>query len=545
MFGSITSALDPYTEGDRTGVLVSLMAGFSAYIGNGPAVETGKGASPLMFWPVLCGPSGLGRKGTATGIASRVLEAAFRTFSEDNTVHGLPATGLGFIGELDERSANGTAQPVLFLEEEMDTFITNARRDTKVGVYLRKAWDGQTISHKTKHDDVKIRRPHVAIIGHVQPKNWAAISGSRDATGGTYNRFFPVWVYQSKTLPVFEATDTAQVIRACARALREVADWARDADTVTVPRHVAQVFETTHRPICEALTNGSEELSQYTERAMAYMVRLAALYALADQREEISVADFDAALALVTYSVESVAYILPEAEMAQELPLALRVERFIAEAGETGVASTVIYRKFGIRKAELETLIADMDTIESFKAASTGGRPAQMYRYVGAPAADDADDIEGDTIWEVFREDVPTEDAPEESAEVAPVFALAPAPAVVASDETEVLSGMKDAAPAASYYLTEDEWDEVDASTPEPVVPAIEEPAAETVTESAVRAFLTTPAGTEMLQEILSAMMAAQAPTPAPAKRPARASRSRSKVKLDAASLATVDEVAA
>ena len=31
----------------------------------------------------------------------RVLEAAFKTFAEDNTVHGLPATGLGFIGELD------------------------------------------------------------------------------------------------------------------------------------------------------------------------------------------------------------------------------------------------------------------------------------------------------------------------------------------------------------------------------------------------------------------------------------------------------------
>ena len=58
LFGLITSALDPHTEGDRTGVLVSLMAGFSAYIGHGPSVETGKGGSPLMFWPVLVGPSG-------------------------------------------------------------------------------------------------------------------------------------------------------------------------------------------------------------------------------------------------------------------------------------------------------------------------------------------------------------------------------------------------------------------------------------------------------------------------------------------------------
>ena len=122
LFGRIANALDPYTEGAKVGVLVSLMAGFSAYIGHGPTVETGKGQSPLMFWPVLCGPSGLGRKGTATGIAMRVLESAFKTFTEENTVYGLPATGLGYIGELDERATSGTANPVLFVEEEMDMF---------------------------------------------------------------------------------------------------------------------------------------------------------------------------------------------------------------------------------------------------------------------------------------------------------------------------------------------------------------------------------------------------------------------------------------
>ena len=144
---------------------------------------------------------------------------------------------------------------------------------------------GRPSATRPSTTDVKVRNPHVAIIGHAQPKNWAAIRGSKDATGGTYNRFFPVYVVQSKTLPVFEATDTQNVIKTAARALREVADWARDADTVTVPSEVAQVFESKHRPICEALTSGSEELSQYTERAMAYLVRLAALYALADQRE--------------------------------------------------------------------------------------------------------------------------------------------------------------------------------------------------------------------------------------------------------------------
>ncbi|MFF0870189.1 hypothetical protein ACFYUV_51165 [Nonomuraea sp. NPDC003560] len=73
------------------------------------------------------------------------------------------------------------------------------------------------------------------------------------------------------------------------------------------------------------------------------------------------------------------------------------------------MASTVIHRKFGIRKVELETLIADMDTIESFKAASTGGRPSQMYRYVGTPVTDDDDTAKDDMTWEAFCEDIPAE----------------------------------------------------------------------------------------------------------------------------------------
>lgn len=389
LFGRITAALDPYTEAAPVGVLVSLMAGFSAYVGHGPTVETGKGDSPLMFWPVLCGPSGLGRKGTATSIAMRVMDTAFKTFAEDNTVYGLPATGLGYIGELDERAIGGTGQPVLFIEEEMDTFISAARRDAKVGVYLRKSWDGQTVAHKTKHDDIKVKRPHISIIGHCQPKNWAAIRGTKDATGGTYNRFAVFYVFRSKTLPVFQATDSNEVIRQAARELRSVADFAREVDSVIVPKHVAEVFENKHRPICEALTSGSEELSQYTERAMAYMVRLAALYALSDKRDEISVRDFDAALALVSYSIDSIAFILPEAEVSEESSMAVKVETFVKEFGEAGCTATEIYRAFAIKASDLRDIVGQLDSIEVVKGEGTGrGRPPMLYRIVTPEASE-------------------------------------------------------------------------------------------------------------------------------------------------------------
>ncbi|WP_250212810.1 DUF3987 domain-containing protein [Acrocarpospora catenulata] len=224
---------------------------------------------------------------------------------------------------------------------------------------------------------------------HVQPKNWAAVSGGKDATGGTWNRVLPVWVNQSKTLPVFESSDAHEVVRAAARALRQAGDYARQVDTVTVPRYVAHVFESKHRPIVEAMIS-TEAMSQYAERAMAYMIRLAALFALSEHRDEVSERDFDAALALVTYSIQTIAYVLPEAEASEEASLSVKVENFIREAGNTGRTATEIYRALNIKASELRDIVAQLDTIEVTKSQSGMGRPSMIYRYVDLDVTDGA-----------------------------------------------------------------------------------------------------------------------------------------------------------
>ncbi|WP_371784678.1 DUF3987 domain-containing protein [Streptosporangium subroseum] len=380
-FGKMVEELDKYTEGSKVGVLVTLLSGFSAAVGSLPGVGTGKGTMPLSFWPVLVGPTGVGRKGTATGIAMKVVEAGLGSFFQNNVSYNLPATGLGFANELAERAIRGVSAPMLFISEEMDEFIANAKRDTKIGGYLRKAWDGSTIGHRTSQVDLQIHKPHVAIVGHVQPKNWGAISGSRDATGGTYNRFFPVWVIQSKKLPVFASANPGKVIERLGNRFRIMVNFAQEVTDLIVPAKVAKVFESKHREICDAMTTGNEELGQYTERAMAYMIRLAGLYALADKRTEISVADFDAALALITYMVETVTYTLPEATASgNEIPT--RLLAFIREAGEAGVSSTEVGRKFQkLRAAEIKAITDGCMSVDVTKLRPEGGRPTTLYTW--------------------------------------------------------------------------------------------------------------------------------------------------------------------
>jgi hypothetical protein len=386
--GKMVDELDQYTEGSKVGVLTTLLAGVSAAIGTLPRVGTGTRKMPMSFWPVLVGPTGLGRKGTATGIAMKVIESGLGDFAEHSVVYGCPATGLGFANELAERSVRGVALPCMFVEEEMDAFVSNARKDTKVGVYLRKAWDGANIAHRTSQTDLMVRRPHVAIVGHIQPRNWGAISGSKDATGGTYNRFFPVWVVQSKKLPVFAQIDPSEVIERLGNRLRQIVNFASEVSDLAVPDDVAKVFESKHREICDALTTGSEELGQYTERAMAYMIRIAGLYALADKREVLKIQDFDAALALVQYMVETVTYTLPEAEVTgNDVPA--RIVAFIRESGDHGVTPSEVKRKFQrTPAAEVKAIVGSYPQIQARRMRSEGGRPATLYVWVDAVEED-------------------------------------------------------------------------------------------------------------------------------------------------------------
>lgn len=382
--GEITTALDPHTEADPMGVHMSLIAAFSAYLGPDVRVKSGKGTSPLSIWPVLVGQTGIGRKGTATAAAMQVVTSAWSSWSD--VAYGFPATGLGFLGALHERSDEGLARPVLAIEEEMDGFIANTKRDTRLGTYFRKAWDGSDILHKTATSDILIVGTHVAIIGHVQPLNWGAISRSRDATGGTYNRFLPIGVERSKTIPVFGAEDTTELVQQLAKKLRRIARDARDVDMVTVRKDVAEVFEAHHRPACESLTAGNEELAQMSERALAYLIRLAALYALADGRDEIEVEDLDPALAIVKYSVETVAAVLPEVGGDR---LTTKIYNALLNAGPDGLSKSELWMAIGrnYSAADVRAALLALPDVEVTVGESTGGRRPEIYRLVSEEVA--------------------------------------------------------------------------------------------------------------------------------------------------------------
>lgn len=380
LLGDITMELDRFTEADPVGVLASLLSTFSAYIGNGPRIVSRGKPMPLAIWPVLVGVSGIGRKGTATNLAMEVIESAFYDFHNTNIVGGFPATGLGFMETLEERKdATGKVRPMQFIEEEMDSFIKAATKDARLGTNVRKAWDGSTLTHKTAKDDYRVSKPHLGIIGHAQPKNWARIRNSADATGGTYNRFLPLFVHRSKSLPVFGGqADMAEIITRCGHALRQAGNFAQEVKVLTVPKSVAARFEKYHRPECDKLTGSTEELSEFAERAMAYMLRIGGVFCLSDRRTSISIEDFDAALALITYSVQSVIYVMNKnRQFSGRSALAQKTAEALDEFGPMTI--TALWSKVGrhvLREHIEDALIELGDDILRFMPVRKGpGRP--------------------------------------------------------------------------------------------------------------------------------------------------------------------------
>jgi hypothetical protein len=378
--GEMTKRLDPYTEGDPMGVHMTLIAAFSAKLGKYTRVQTGKGLSSLSIWPVLVGHTGVGRKGTATDHAMKVVAKAFPSFA-DKVLYTVPATGLGFMQVVEEHVQDGSMHPLLAIEEEMDAFISNAKKDTRIGTVLRKAWDGSDLRHRTSKDDIKVTDVHLAIVGHVQPKNWGAISGSKDATGGTYNRFLPIAVERSKVIPVFSTEDTSELVGELAKGFRMMTVFAMDVPVVSVSPDVAKVFEEKHRPACEALTAGNEDLAQMSERAMAYMVRLAAIYALADRRDTIAERDFDAALSIVKYSVETVAAVIPEVGGDR---LVTKIAQFVKEHGPVTKTEVRVHVGKHVETAEVDRALLALPQIQKTKAAPNGklGRRPEMLSWV-------------------------------------------------------------------------------------------------------------------------------------------------------------------
>ncbi len=392
LVGEVVAALDPYTEADRIGVLVSLLAGLGVIIGPSPHIRIGATRHPLLTSPLLFGPTSTGRKGDATNTAKALLQAAALDCAEI-VVTGL-SSGEGLIERIrdpdddddDERRKkpggwNGTADKRLWvIEPEFSSVMARAKRDgnTLAGV-LRQAWDGDRLSVLNK-TMVRASASHVAVLGHITPREFRLRLAEGDLAGGTYNRFLPVYVERSKRLPLPDGMPSAEATRLADR-LRQAIAAARKLTAVSLGEDAARLWSDELYDEFSGVDDDEAAWVEFTRRAAPYCLRIAALYAVLDGRRRVTSPDLTAAAALVRYSVGSARYVLARARRDPRLD---RIKRALDEGNRDGLTKTEIHGLFSrnLPGAVLEELLAQVlsDPHYEMVQIATGGRPVTRYR---------------------------------------------------------------------------------------------------------------------------------------------------------------------
>jgi hypothetical protein len=381
ILGEITMAAEPGTEADPIGILGSLLTMASADIGPSPHVQVGNDRHPLLIWTLLFGRTGSGRKGGATQTAALFAREAcpgYRAY----TTSGL-SSGEGLIERVrdgDGKDEGVTDKRLLCIETEFGTVMTRAARDgSTLAEVCRQAWNGDQLSVMTRKR-YSASWSHIAIVGHIPPKDFRHRLAAADLSGGTYNRYLPLYVERSKRLPIPPGIEPAKVGQLAAR-LGESLSAAHGVTRLQMDGEATQLWCDELYDEFTAADDEEEAWAEFMRRAAPYCLRIAGLYAVLDGRRLIGKGDLAAAGALVRYSTASARYVLGGQLRDPRMD---RLTREVDGAGEAGLTRTDISGLFGrnLPKALLDELLAELLDLGRYEAiqVQTGGRPSQAYR---------------------------------------------------------------------------------------------------------------------------------------------------------------------
>lgn len=402
--GTLAHAADPYNEGDPIAVLASLIAVAGVHVGPDVRIPIAMDHHPLLVWPLLIGHTAEGKKGTSWSATKTLLTAAAPEFVAMNVHSGLSSgEGLAAVFATDDGEGDVTADGkakrkqgrkaarvlpdgdlrLLTYEPEWAATMARMKREgNTLAATLRAAWEGGNLS--TLNVDARVaRRGHVGIVAHITPGEFKAKVTASDMAGGTYNRFLPLAVAQSKMLPHPDPMPAA-LLADLGAALAHRLEQVGGVTTVGLAPTVRDTWTALYLELSPANTNpgpDGERIKEFTSRAPAYCLRIAALYAALDGTSLIQPGHLAAAAALIRYSLASAAAVLESgADPARLAALAA----FIAEAGEQGRARTEITKGFfkGRPKdddAMLSRLVDNGDVTVTVRARPGGGKGTTIY----------------------------------------------------------------------------------------------------------------------------------------------------------------------
>jgi hypothetical protein len=215
---------------------------------------------------------------------------------------------------------------------------------------------------------------------------------AKELAGGTYNRYLILHVHQAQLLPDGGQVDMKE-LKECAEQLAMNANFVRSKGDFLVTRtKEAGVYwaDYLYRVINDENPE-DETLAQFTARRAPYTLRIAALYAMADGRENIGVRDLKAADALFRYSMLSTEHTLKQAYSRTVVPAATNpLARALYEAGDDGLSIMEVREVVGMgrKRSDIDAMLEALP-LETKRRRNPGDiRPVNVWYWVGEEGAD-------------------------------------------------------------------------------------------------------------------------------------------------------------
>jgi hypothetical protein len=394
LLGQTVNAIAPHTEADPLAILANLVVFFGSAVGRTAYVQVEATRHYMNEFAVTVGKSALSRKGTASDWGLWVLNLIDPDWVHNRVLSGL-SSGEGLISAVADPVEK--REPVrqkgrvvdwqnivvpgvsdkrlLVLESEFGGVLKVLEREgNKLSALIRQAWDGGVLRTMTKLPHVATDA-HISILGHITLIELRSRLSVVDMINCFANRFLWFAVRRVRSQPF--GGGPANVTSACLE-LSLAVEKARTVSRIAWTNDAKQLWP----PMYEELGNlPAGTLGEVLSRCHPHVLRLAAIYALADKQDTIDVPHLEAAKALWDASVRCARFIFGSSVGD---PLADKILCELKRIAPDGLTKSEISRLFqhnqsSQRIVQAIALLLAESLVREVKETQTGGRPAHRY----------------------------------------------------------------------------------------------------------------------------------------------------------------------
>ncbi|MHC2067592.1 bifunctional DNA primase/polymerase [Bremerella sp. T1] len=374
LFGEIVKTIEPETEADPAGVMLSLLTAFSNVVGNRPRFTIGSGQQHCNLFGCIVGNTASG-KGQAWSIAKNIMQKADADWATSSIERGL-SSGEGLIERVSDDAESPHDAPeelkrLMVIEEEFGKPLTVMRREgNTLSKVLISAWDNEKLACMNRgKNKLFASSAYISILGHITPDELKSyLKNSLDLSNGFCNRFLFGCVRSSKDLP---HGGNHRILDRFTSPMRDAIARAKSIGVMERSEEANRLWEIHYARLKHS--NGKA-----AERGAPQVVRLSMLFALVDGSATICRDHLKAALAVWDYCEASARWLFGGNDSTPSDPVEAKIIEGILEALEDGPKTKTAIRDRLSSSKQTRKLFPTI--LESLLASGKIEMDGQQYR---------------------------------------------------------------------------------------------------------------------------------------------------------------------